>query len=84
MTGRWNRLNQKATTGFLAQNFSPESVKMAIFEVVISLLRDDFEPEPYEPGTPCSAVDIAFWKDVFSVLLPPESDEKSESDKSDD
>jgi hypothetical protein len=44
---------------------------------VISL-NDDFEPEPGEPGKPCSAADIAFWKDVFSVLLPPsESDEVS-------
>ena len=41
-------------------------------------LRDDFEPEPYEPGKPASGADIQFWKDVFAVLLPPaESDEVS-------
>jgi hypothetical protein len=32
-------------------------------------LRDDFEQEPDEPCVP--ADDIEFWKDVFSVLLPP-------------
>jgi hypothetical protein len=29
-------------------------------------------PEPNEPGKPCSAEDIEFWKDVFRALLPPE------------
>ena len=51
---------------------------------MISLVDNFDEPEPGQPGAPASAADIAFWKDVFSVLLPPESDEKSKSDKSDD
>jgi len=41
-------------------------------------LADNFElPEPdehYKPGMPAPAADIEFWKDVFSVLLPPEDE----------
>ena len=40
---------------------------------MISLI-DNSEPEPAELGTPCTAEDIAFWKDVLSVLLPPDDD----------
>ena len=42
-------------------------------------LADNFEQpepagEPYKPGMPAPAADIEFWKDVFSVLLPPEDE----------
>ena len=47
---------------------------------MISLLDNSELPEPGQPGT-CPASDIAFWKDVFSVLLPPESDEDRTSDE---
>jgi hypothetical protein len=44
---------------------------------VISLI-DQFASGLPESGAPCSSADIAFWKDVFFVLLPPpESDEVS-------
>jgi hypothetical protein len=42
-------------------------------------LRDDFEPKPDdEAHWPVPPEHLEFWKDVFSVLLPPaESDEVS-------
>jgi hypothetical protein len=44
---------------------------------VISLV-DHFAPEPPDPdkpGQPCTAEDIAFWKDVFSAILPEDGEE---------
>jgi hypothetical protein len=46
---------------------------------VISLI-DNFEPEPNKPGMPVPAADIEFWKDVFSVLLPPEEESIEEEE----
>jgi hypothetical protein len=37
-------------------------------------------PEPHKPGAPASAEDIEFWRDVFSVLLPPEPDKEPEQE----
>ena len=48
---------------------------------MISLIDASELPEPSQPGAPASAADIAFWKDCFSVLLPPESDEDRKSDE---
>ena len=43
---------------------------------MISLIDSEL-PDPGQLGAPASAADIVFWKDVFSVLLPPEDDEES-------
>ena len=66
--------------GILTRSFSPESSKRAIFGSVISLVDNFDEPEPNEPGTPCTAEDIEFWTDVFGALLPAEEESSDQAD----
>jgi hypothetical protein len=65
---------KKPGTAFLAQSYLSESGKRVIFAKMISLI-DSEPPEPRQPGT--AAVDVEFWKDAFSVLLPPEPGDES-------
>ena len=61
----------KARGGHPGAKFFGESGERGDSWPMICLI-DDSEPEPNGPGTPCTAADIAFWRDVFSVLLPTE------------